>query len=169
MRPHLPSLSGELASSGTEPPTIHTRWRFASAERNDWIGPSLSRSRAATLSVSFITMMAKYSGSAMMRAPVAAASSIRRPASCRFACTFGPEAIWIAATRNIDCVFDIVSRSASGVVVLVMIMWGIRGVGAYGFVAFTVAAESCVAAVFGGGADRRVTWGLSHDPVTWYS
>ena len=68
-------------------------------------------------------MMAKYSGSAMMRAPVAAASSISRPASCRFAATCGPEAIWIAATRNIDCVEDMASRSASGVVeFLVMII-----------------------------------------------
>jgi len=63
-------------------------------------------------------MIAKYSGSAMMRAPVAAASSRRRPASCRFPATCGPEAIWIAATRNIDCVVLIVSRSACGVVEL---------------------------------------------------
>ena len=70
-------------------------------------------------------MIAKYSGSAMMRAPVAAASSIRRPASCRLAATLGPEAIWIAATRNIDCVMTNVSRSASGVVeFLVMIIAG---------------------------------------------
>ena len=124
------TLSGEPDSSGTEPPTTHTRWRFACSARKDWIGPSPSRSRAATLSVSFMPMIAKYSGSAMMRAPVDAASSMRRPASCRFAATFGPEAIWIAATRNIDCVIDMVSRSAAGVVeflVMIMAISGSRG------------------------------------------
>jgi len=73
-------------------------------------------------------MRQKYSGSAMRRAPVAAASSTRRAASCRFACTWGPEAIWMAATRNMLWVVSTVSRSASGVVeFLVMIMAGIRG------------------------------------------
>ncbi len=88
------------------------------------MGPSLSRSRAATLSVSFMPMIAKYSGRPTMRAPVAAASSMRRPASCRLAATWGPEAICTAATRNIDCVTLMVSRSACGVVdeLRVMIM-----------------------------------------------
>src|SRR6185436_7704188 len=122
-RHELRTLSDVLASRGTEPPTSQMRCRRACSERNAWIGPLPSFSRAATLSVSFIPMMAKYSGRATMRAPVAAASSMRRPASCRFAATFGPEAIWIAATRNIDCVVDIVSRNASGVVVFVMITY----------------------------------------------
>ncbi len=87
------------------------------------MGPAPSFSRMATLSVSFMPMMQKYSGSAMMRAPVAAASSISRAASSRLACTCGPEAICTAATRNMLCVVTTVSRRASGVVeFFVMIM-----------------------------------------------
>jgi len=123
----LRTLPGWPESIGTEPPTSQILWRRAWAPRNDWIGPLPSRSRASTLSVSFIPMIAKYSGSAMMRAPVAAASSTRRSASCRLAATCGPEAIWIAATRNIDCVEDIASRRASGVVEFrVMIISALR-------------------------------------------
>ena len=61
------------------------------------MGPLPSCSRTATLSVSFMPIMAKYSGKTTSLAPWLAATSIRRSASLKLAATLGPEAIWIAA------------------------------------------------------------------------
>ena len=70
-------------------------------DRNAWIGPLPSASRAFTLSVSFMPMMQKYSGSATRRAPASTASSMSCSASARLAGTLGPDAIWMAATRTV--------------------------------------------------------------------
>ncbi len=62
--------------------------------------PDPDCSRTLTLSCSVMPMMAKNSGNTTRRAPCAAALAIRRRASLRLPSTFGPEAIWIAATLN---------------------------------------------------------------------
>jgi hypothetical protein len=89
----IANFFGLSQASGTEPPTSQMACFLACAARNFWIGPLPSTSATATLSVSFMPMMAKNSGNATSLAPALTAMLIKRSASARFAATLGPEAI----------------------------------------------------------------------------
>jgi len=94
----LSTLPGSSQDKGTDPPTTQTPCLAATAARKSCNGPLPSDSRTATLSVSFIPRMPKYSGSTTSLAPSMADCAIKAAAVAIFSATRGVDTICKAAT-----------------------------------------------------------------------